>query len=173
MNKIPLYASDFKRDYLFIRGLNLYIKSLLNKLDSLNHGLFESKTCKQIKYYMKGFLREQEKGKYNLSNFIIPNYDYNLINNILTIKNNLDSYKLRYDFFCDNDIDIDDEIFHDEIFVDGKPYPGFEEFYNIFIMIFNQLKFNDSDSYSDSYSDREELDFSYTKNHFEYFFSLI
>ena len=154
MNKIPLYASDFKRDYLFIRGLNLYIKSLLNKLDSLNHGLFESKTCKQIKYYMKRFLREQEKGKYNLSNFIIPNYDYNLIKNILNIKNNLDNYKLRYDYFCDNDINIDDyEIFNDEIFVDGKPYPGFEEFYNNFIKIFNQLKFNDSD--------REEIDFEY------------
>ena len=170
MNKIPLYASDFKRDYLFIRGLNLYIKSLLNKLDSLNHGLFESKTCKQIKYYMKRFLREQEKGKYNLSNFIIPNYDYNLINNILIIKDNLDSYKLRYDYFCDNDID-DYEFFNDEIFVDGKPYPGFEEFYNIFIIIFNQLKFNDSNSDSDS--DREEFDFSYIKNGFEYYLSLI
>ena len=72
-NKIPHYAREYKKEYLFIRGLNKEFKYFTKKMDSLNHGLFESKKVNRIKNIMKDFLRGQEKGKLkNISNFILP-----------------------------------------------------------------------------------------------------
>ena len=62
-NKIPEYARDYKKEYLYIRGLNKEFKYFINKLDDLNNGLFESNISNRIKYNMKRFLRGQEKGK--------------------------------------------------------------------------------------------------------------
>ena len=172
-SKIPIYASNFKIEYLFIRGLNKYFKCFFKKLDSLNHGLFESNTSNTIKKYMKRFLRSQEKGKFNnINNFIIPSYDFDIIRDIIFINENFECYKRRYDFFCK--YGSDDYCNKDnEYFVDGKPYPGFKEFYDIFKMIFNQIKFNYYNSDSDSDSDREEFDFPYTESDFEYFFTIL
>ena len=59
-NKIPEYARDYKKEYLFIRGLNKEFKYFINKLDDLNNGLFESNISNRIKYNMKRFLRGQD-----------------------------------------------------------------------------------------------------------------
>ena len=174
-SKIPIYASDFKREYLFVRGLNTYFKCFTKKLDCLNHGLFESNISNTIKKYMKRFLRAQEKGKFNhINNLIIPNYDIDIIRDIIFIDEQFECYKRRYDFFCDNNDDDDYVNVDGEYFVDGKPYPGFKEFYDIFKMIFNQIKYHDYNDYnSDSDSDREELDFPYTESDFEDFFTIL
>ena len=173
-SKIPIYASDFKREYLFVRGLNTCFKCFTKKLDCLNHGLFESNISNTIKKYMKRFLRAQEKGKFNhINNLIIPSYDLDIIRDMIFINEQFELYKRRYDFFCyySND-DYDND--NCEYFVDGKPYPGFKEFYDIFKMIFNQIKYHDYNDYnSDSDSDREELDFPYTESDFEYFFTIL
>ena len=173
-SKIPIYATDYKREYLFVRGLNTYFKCFTKKLDCLNHGLFESNISNTIKKYMKRFLRSQEKGKFNhLNNLIIPSYDLDIIRDIIFINEQFECYKRRYDFFCDNNDDDYDNV-NGEYFVDGKPYPGFKEFYDIFKMIFNQIKYHDYNDYnSDSDSDREELDFPYTESDFEYFFTIL
>ena len=163
-NKIPLYASDFKREYLFIRGLNLYFKCFAKKLDLLNHGLFESNISNTIKKYMKRFLREQEKGKFNdISNLYIPSYDIDIIFDMICINDKFNMYKLQC--ICD---DTDDDTDDDDIdgycgygdydnwgasLVDSQLFPGFKEFYNIFKKIFDKLNYNrynfDSDSDSD------------------------
>ena len=79
-NKIPIYAIDYKREYLFIRGLNKEFMYLINKLDNLNDGLFESNTVNRIKYIMKRFLRGQEKGKLkDISDLFLPINDYSYI----------------------------------------------------------------------------------------------
>ena len=54
-NKIPEYAREYKREYLYIRGLNKEFKYFINKLDNLNNGLFESYIADRIKYFMKDF----------------------------------------------------------------------------------------------------------------------
>ena len=158
-SKIPPYASSFKKEYLYIRGLDQEFKFFSNKLVDLNKGLFESKNSSRIKYIMKRFLRAQERGKIkDISNFIFPSYDIDSIRNILFINEQFELYKIRYDAFCDDsdddnhyysdDSDSDDD--DDEYLVDGKPYPGFKEFYDIFKMIFNQIKYKGYDSDSDS-----------------------
>ena len=189
-SKIPLYASDFKREYQFIRGLNLYCDRLSKRLDRLNHGLFETDLAFTIKKYMKRFLRAQEKGKFtNISKFVFPSYASKDFFNILFIYDQLLFCKERYDNFkyyinvkyfknlnlyinidndndnnvnieSDSDSDSDSDNDNDysdrgiycerESIVDGKPYPGFIEFYDYFKRIFVQFKFGDSDSDTDS-----------------------
>ena len=168
-NKIPEYAREYKREYQFIRGINKEFKYLINKLDNLNNGLFESYIADRIKYFMKRFLRAQEKGKLkDISNLMLQRDD---VDNLIFINEQFGYYKLRYDAFCDDSDDSDDEG-NGEYLVDGKPYPGFIEFYDIFKLFFNQIKYEscDSDDDSDEYdSDREEFDFSYTDSDFEDF----
>ena len=174
-NKIPEYAREYKREYQFIRGINKEFKYLINKLDDLNNGLFESNISNRITYNMKRFLRAQERGKLkDISNLMLQRDD---VVNLIFINKQFGYYKLRYDAFCD---DSDDDG-NGEYLVDGKPYPGFIEFYDIFKLFFNQIKYEvyDSDCDSDEYdSDREEFDFSYTDsdledfcNHLKSFFS--
>ena len=171
ISKVPIYASDFKREYLFVRGLNLYFKCFAKKLDLINNGLFESNISNTIKKYMKRFLREQEKGKFNdISNFYIPSYAIDIIRDIIFINEQFELYKIRYDYFCDYSDDYSGEYntdyyydYDNEYFVDGKPYPGFKEFYDIFKMVFNQIKYHNYNSDSDSDSDIEDLDFLYTE----------
>ena len=79
-NKIPEHAREYKKEYLFIRGLNKEFKYMINKLGDLNNGLFESNTVNRIKFIMKRFLRGQEKGKLkDISNLMLPRYDYYFI----------------------------------------------------------------------------------------------
>ena len=100
-NKIPPYAKDYKNEYLFIRGLNKEFKYLINKLDNLNNGLFESKLTDRIKYIMKRFLRGQEKGRLkNIDNLMLPIDDYCFIQEFYI---NVD-----YEYvFIDNIIDLE------------------------------------------------------------------
>ena len=159
-DKIPVYASDFKREYLFIRGLNKYFKCLSKKLDCINHGLFESNISNKIKKYMKRFLRAQEKGKFNhINNLIIPSYHIDDIRDILFINEQFDDYKRSCTCsLSDSDIDYDDSSYggyddYDEwgaSLVDSKIFSGFKEFYNIFTKIFHQLNYIRYECESDS-----------------------
>ena len=162
-SKIPIYATDFKREYLFIRGLNLYFKCFSKKLDCINHGLFESNISNKIKKYMKRFLRAQEKGKFNhINNLIIPSYDLDIIRDMIFINEQFENYKRRC--ICDLSDDSDDSDDDDNggyggyddyddwgaSLVDSQFFPGFKEFYNIFKKIFDQLEYNRYDCESDS-----------------------
>ena len=157
INNITKYTNNnYKREFLFIRGINKELKYLINKLDNLNDGLFESNTVNRIKFIMKRFLRGQEKGKLKNINGL---FDYNLFSNFIFINKQFEFYKLRWDAFCDSD-DSDEYVSDDDSDVsyvsdddssddesNVKPYPGFIEFYDILKKIFIQIK-ND-DSYSD------------------------
>ena len=84
------------------------------------------------------------------------------VDNLIFINEEFGYYKLRYDAFCDdsddNDYYSDDDSDDDgngEYLVDGKPYPGFKEFYDIFKLFFNQIKYEVCDS-DDDESDNEE-----------------
>ena len=159
-NKIPIYTSNFKREYLFIRGLNKYFKCFAKKLDLLNHGLFESNTSNTIKKYMKRFLREQEKGKFNdISKLYIPSYAIDIIRDITFISEQFEDYKRCCIIDDTDDDDIDGYGGYGDYdnwgasLVDSQLFPGFKEFYNIFTKIFDQLNYNRYDCESDSDSE--------------------
>ena len=100
-NKIPHYARNFKKEYIFIRGLNKEFMYFINKLDKLNDGLFESNTADRIKYIMKRFLKAQEKGKIkDISKLKLASYDYSFIQEFY--------FNIKYEFeFGDNTIDVE------------------------------------------------------------------
>ena len=173
-NKIPEYARDYKKEYLYIRGLNKEFKYFINKLDDLNNGLFESNISNRIKYNMKRFLRGQEKGKLkDISNLMLPRYD---VNNLIFINDQFRMYKIRWDFFNPSDDSDDEDDDSDDVDVDvgiddsddeddeddeddGKNvYPGFKEIYDIFKLFFSKIKYEGCDSDSDSDSDIEDFD---------------
>ena len=122
-NKIPEFARDYKKEYLYIRGLNKEFKYFYNHLDEINNGLFKSKRSDRLCYLIKRFLRGQEKGKLkNISEFVI--YE-EVVDYLIKIKDNFYYYKIRYDALKESsDVDDDDED-SDADDVDD-PYPGFE-----------------------------------------------
>ena len=126
-NKIPEYASEYKKEYLYIRGLNKEFEYFINKLDNINNGLFESNISNRIKYIMKRFLRAQEKGKLkDISEFMLARYDYCFIEEIYI--------SIEYGFkFGD--------------------YSDYIEFYDLLEKIYNQIKkeFVFSDYYGEGF----------------------
>ena len=167
--KIPHYAREYKKEYLYIRGLNKEFKYFYNHLDEINDGLFKSKRCDRLCNLIKRFLRGQEKGKLkDISEFEIYEDD---VDYLIKIKREFSYYKIRYDALKENDGGFADDV--------DDPYPGFENIYYYFELFFNKLNIEYEDSDSDEYdSDREELDLSYTDsdledfcNHLKSFFS--
>ena len=145
INKIPEYAREYKREYQFIRGINKDFKYLINKLDNLNNGLFESNISNRIKYNIKRFLRGQEKGKLkDISEFEI--YEDDVVFNLIKIKNKLNNIDQYLDFILN--------CYHKEDLIFINPYPGFIDFYYYFNLFFTKLNIKyeyDSDSDSDDF----------------------
>ena len=110
-NKIPEYAREYKKEYLFIRGINKYF---IDKLDDLNNGLFESHRADRIKNFMKRFLRAQEKGKLkDISNMVFREDD---VDNLVFINKQFSMYKIRWDYFNDSDEDdVDVDVVDDVV----------------------------------------------------------
>ena len=167
-NKIPPYATNYKKEYLFIRGINKEFKYFYKHLDEINDGLFKSKRSDSLCYLIKRFLRRQEKGKLrDISNFVIYEDD---VDYLIKIKDKFRCYKIRYDALkeiSDGDSDSDSDSDADDV---DDPYPGFENIYYYFELFFSKLniEYEDSDSDEDD-SDREEFNFSYTESDIEDF----
>ena len=124
-NKIPEYAREYKREYQFIKGLDNEFKYFIKKLDDLNNGLFQTNSTNRIKYYMKRFLRGQEKGKLkDISDLVLQRED-----------------------FCY----IEDFYFYYEIEFGNNP--SYKEFFVLLGKIYNKIKieFVFSDYYGEGY----------------------
>ena len=84
-SKIPEYARDYKKEYLFIRGINKEFKYFVDNINDANRGLFENHKVARIKYFIKRFLKGQERCKLkDTNNFEISNID--VVNLIKTKK---------------------------------------------------------------------------------------
>ena len=175
-NKSPEYARDYKKEYLFIIGLDKEFKYLVDNINDATRGLFESHKVDRIKYFIKRFLRGQERGKLkDVSNLEINNDD---VGNIIEIKKNFDNFNqyIKYCYECAEDDD-------DECFIDR--YPGYKNIKDDFELFFSKLniKYEDSDSDSDSDiedvnvvlpdSDIEDLNISFTDSDIEDFNNIL
>ena len=142
-NKIPEYAREYKREYQFIRGINKEFKYFVDNLDNATTGLFENHRVDRIKYFIKRFLRGQEKGKLkDISEFEI---EYDIVFNLIKIKNELNKIDQYLDFILN--------CYHKEDLIFINTYPGFIDFFYYFNLFFTKLNIKyeyDSDSDSDS-----------------------
>ena len=91
ISKIPIYASDFKREYQYIRGINKAIGFMVDIMEKeefdthvkIDRDIISNKFDSLIKY-IKRFLRATENGKLkDISNF---EFDYYDIDNIYEVK---------------------------------------------------------------------------------------
>ena len=79
-NKIPEYARDYKKEYLFIIGLDKELKYFAEHINKAPNGLFENHKVDRIKYFIKRFLKGQERGKLkDISKLAIPKYNFRYI----------------------------------------------------------------------------------------------
>ena len=129
-NKIPEYARDYKKEYLYIRGLNKEFKYFYNHLDEINNGLFKSKRSDRLCNLIKRFLRGQEKGKLkDISEFEI--YEDDVVFNLIKIKNKFNNIDQYLDFILN--------CYHKEDLIFINTYPGFIDFFYYFNLFFTKL----------------------------------
>ena len=64
-NKIPHYARDYKKEYLYIRGLNKEFKYFVENKDNIStYEFFHNNNIDRISKLIKIFLKGQKKGKF-------------------------------------------------------------------------------------------------------------
>ena len=96
-SKIPEYARDYKKEYLFIRRINKEFKYFVDNINEVSIGLFENHRVVRIKYFIKRFLKGQERGRLqDTSKFEINNID---VDNLIKIKKNFVNFN-HYINFC-------------------------------------------------------------------------
>ena len=83
-SKIPEYARGFKKEYLLIVGINKEFKYFVGHIDEATRGLFENHRVVRINYFIKRFLKGQERCKLqDTSNFEIES---SVVDNLIKIK---------------------------------------------------------------------------------------
>ena len=124
-NKIPECARDFKKQYLLIIGINKECFEFLNKYETDSRKLFVSRYSDRIKYFIKRFLKGQERGKLkDSSSLILRKYDFSNIEDLYL--------NMNYDFEEDG-TRCDDN-------------PGYRDFYELFCKFYNKIKIEYFDS---------------------------
>ena len=119
INKIPEYAREYKKEYLFIRGLNKEFKYIIDFTKDYDNE-FKSHKLDIIMKFIKRFLRAQEKGRLkDISNFEFNNDD---VDNIIELIKNLPKYyyfiQIFYDWSRYDDDDDESLISRYEIYKD-------------------------------------------------------
>ena len=107
-NKIPEYARDYKKEYLFIRGINKMCLNFISKYETDSRKRFVSEYYDSIKYFIKRFLKGQERGKLqDISSFVLRNYISFIEDLYLIIIYEIDfeevdksDYRDFYELFC-------------------------------------------------------------------------
>ena len=102
-NKIPEYAREYKKEYLFIRGLNKEFEYFVNNMDNIStRELLQNHKADRIKYFIKRFLKAQKSGKLkDIKRLFFWKYD---ILNLIEFYENItfDILEIKYaDYFYD------------------------------------------------------------------------
>ena len=138
IDKIPSYASQFRKEWLCIRGINIECKRFYDKMNDLRLvkynffndynelEIFSLSRSKNLMRIFKRFLKAVKR-KWNISNFEIEEDDVNYID---FLENELDDF---LDLFCDEH----SGIFNKEKYDNDDS--GFREFYDVFYEFKNSL----------------------------------
>ena len=157
--KIPDYAKDYKKEYLFIRGIDKYFEYLLDNIKKAYKGVFQNnrvdiinKNINRLEKAIKmGYLKD-------ISNLEIDEQDVSYSSLLLE----------QLGDFSDNYVDDDDDWEFDlvgfDMFVDLE-FPGYknlvkciELFHSKFKVVFDKYKINWNDSDSDEYDSVSDSD---------------
>ena len=127
-NKIPEYARDFKNKWLFIIGINKLFYKFEDKSEKYEREIYNSIYCNNIKYFMKRFLKYQERGYIkDTSNFVFKKIDVFFIKDICSM------------LIYENEMYNKDEMYKYEF------YQGFKDFYNLFCKFYDKINIDEDD----------------------------
>ena len=154
-NKIPEYAKNYRKEYLFIRGINKEFKYFVENINDATRGLFNNHRVARIKKFIKRFLLAQERGRLkDTSNFEIKSED---VKYLIRIEKNFLNFS-QYISFCKSCYHEDDQPFID-------PYPGLNDIYDddfdLFISKF-KVRNEEGTSFWDYGSDNDGYSYSDT-----------
>ena len=136
-NKIPEYAKDFKKEWLYITGINRKCGEFMKKLGDEDTDSFEkvfsSPRAKALIEHFKNVLEAQKMGKLqNISDFYFKYID---ISNIECLEEQLANY---IDLYVDpNSYQFDEESYELNIDID---FPGFRELFNLICLFNDKIK---------------------------------
>ena len=150
-SKIPEYASQFKKEWLVIRGINKECGEVIGRLNN-DEDLFNSPQANRIKKYIKKILKAQERDRLkDISGFYFEYFD---ANNIVCLFEQLESYLHLYE---NPDSYVDpDEYPEGYDFYNNSEYLGFKELFELICLLYDKIKIKEpiirfeSDSDSDS-----------------------
>ena len=152
-NKIPEYARDYKKEWLFIRGINKSCEMLIIKIvnsDYSDEKIFSSPGTKALVRDIKIVLAFERMGK--LQNISELKFKLNEINEIECLQEELDNYR---DLYVDPDsYKFDEESYEKNI---DKDFPGFREIFDV-ISLFNDKIRRDEEEYIGSIFQSDESD---------------
>ena len=128
-NKIPEYARDFKKEYLFIRGINKECFLFLEKYETEDTQIFNSSHSDRIKYFIKRFLKFQERCYIKDTSFLVFKKC-----DVYNIENLFDN--MQYDFKEKNEL---------------TKFLGYRDFFNLFCKFYEKINFRKYDDDDDDY----------------------
>ena len=149
IDKIPEYVNQFRKEWLFIRGINKEFKYFVDNIVDATSGLFQNHRVDRIKKFIKRFLLAQKRGRLqDITNIVLERYD---VDNIIEINKNLNNFCL-YIQYKKYFLEEGEEFIY--------PYPGMDSIYEVFKIFFSKLKIMDEKRviYSDSDSDGDGFD---------------
>ena len=119
-SKIPVYARDYRNEYLYIRGINKecgeFVKYLYKK------ELFKSPKADNLILYINRFVKAQRLGYLSDTSEIY--FNENDVSFIESLELQLDDYR---DLFCDEySYEFDEEKYNNNV---ENDYPGFKKFF--------------------------------------------
>ena len=131
-SKIPQYARDYKKEYLLIIGINKICFNFISKYETDSRKLFVSRYSDRIKYFIKRFLKGQERGKLkDISSLFLRKYDFSNLEDLYL--------NMNYDFEEDEKRSDDN--------------PGYRDFYELFCKFYDKIK----NLYFDNDEDKEYM----------------
>ena len=131
--KIPEYAKDFRKEWLYIKGINEKCGNFIGRLNFSRRDMFNSSSANNLKFIIKKFFKDQERGKLkDISGFYFEYFD---VSNIECLLEQLGEYS---DLYVDPDsLEFDEECF--DLFIDSH-FPGYKEFLELISLINDKIE---------------------------------
>ena len=132
-DKIPEYAKDFRKEWLYIRGINKKCDDIFHIIKLSKSFKFNSSPINKFKCIIKKFLKDQECGKFkDISGFY---FDYSIVCDIGFLISRLNDYFslciLPYS------LEINEEC--NDFFIDNH-FPGYKELLELVNLINDKIK---------------------------------
>ena len=134
--KIPEYAKDFRKEWLYIRGISKKCGKILSKINFDDDDLFNSIKVNNLICHIKKFLKDQERGRLkDISGFYFKYFD---VNKIDCLEEKLGKYSYN---FLNRDCFNSDQEFFDffDIIIDIQ-FPSYKDFFELIKLINDKIE---------------------------------